>query len=126
MQYVRWLAGLIHGDAERLAVFKEAVALLLAAPPTAYPANEAQWLVSTIWNRGATLAKFAQPNEAMVWMALALKASAVVEGFEKGPYQASLASTTIFLFQAQESLRFCLCIFTLSIILLHNVCICHH
>ncbi len=51
-------------DARLLRAFREAAALLAGVPPGAYPPEEAHWLVTSAWNRGALLAKLGRVESA--------------------------------------------------------------
>jgi hypothetical protein len=53
-------------DARLLRAFRDATAVLAGAPAGAYPSEEAVWLVTTAWNRGALLAKLGRPENAEV------------------------------------------------------------
>ena len=53
-------------DVRVLRAFRDASAILAAAPAGAYPSEEAVWLVTTAWNRGALLAKLGRPESAEV------------------------------------------------------------
>ena len=58
-------------DVRLLRAFRDASAILAAAPAGAYPSEDAVWLVTTAWNRGALLAKLGRPESAEVrWVAL--------------------------------------------------------
>jgi hypothetical protein len=51
-------------DARLLRAFRDATAVLAGAPAGAYPSEEAVWLVTTAWNRGALLAKLGRADNA--------------------------------------------------------------
>ena len=58
-------------DVRLLRALRDASPILAAAPAGAYPSEEAVWLVTTAWNRGALLAKLGRPESAEVrWFAL--------------------------------------------------------
>ena len=62
--------GATHGsdnrDVRLLRAFRDATSVLASSPPGAYPSEEAAWLVTTAWNRGALLAKLGRPESAEV------------------------------------------------------------
>ena len=63
--------GADNRDVRLLRAFRDASAVLAAAPAGAYPSEEAVWLVTTAWNRGALLAKLGRPESAEVrWFAM--------------------------------------------------------
>jgi hypothetical protein len=53
-------------EARLLRGYREAAALLAGVPPGAYPPEEAHWLVTSAWNRGALLAKLGRVDSAEV------------------------------------------------------------
>lgn len=53
-------------ESRLLRAYREAASLLSGVPPGAYPPEEAHWLVTSSWNRGALLAKLGRADSAEV------------------------------------------------------------
>ena len=56
-----------------LDLYKQAQQILSGLGNNMYPQVEAQWLVSTAWNRGALYLKLQKYETAELWMGLALE-----------------------------------------------------
>lgn len=53
--------------------YKQAQQIFSGLGDKLYPQDEAQWLVSTAWNRGALYMKLQQHDKAELWMGVALE-----------------------------------------------------
>nr|PNR59206.1 hypothetical protein PHYPA_001997 [Physcomitrium patens] len=58
---------------EVLDLYKQAQQILLGLGNNLYPQDEAQWLVSTAWNRAALYLKLLKYDKAEIWMGVALE-----------------------------------------------------
>lgn len=56
-----------------LDLYKQAQQILLGLGNNLYPQDEAQWLVSTAWNRAALYLKLLKYDKAEIWMGVALE-----------------------------------------------------
>ena len=60
-------------DARLLRYFREAAALMASVPPGAYPPEEAEWLMTSAWNRGAMLIKLGRVDAGELFLKVGLE-----------------------------------------------------
>lgn len=62
----------LSSDAEKLSLLAEITRLVKSCQPGVYPPKELLWLITTVWNRGCSHAKYRRMQQALPFMEAAL------------------------------------------------------